>query len=65
LVSKALDDYVSDQNASSDDGPHDPPLEPTDPVERLGQLVGVVVIAAGHRQVGGAKTAQEQGEKKV
>ena len=51
LLPEAVDDPVPEVLEREEDHPLDPADEPPDPVEGLGQLVGVVIAATRGRQV--------------
>ena len=65
LLSKTVNDFVSEISKCSEDWSLDPPDEPADPGDGLGQLVGVVIASPGGRQVGRAEAAEEQGEEEI
>jgi len=65
LLSETIHDFVSDILKCFEHKSLDPPDEPADPGEGLGQLVGVVVAPSGGRQVGRAETAEEQGKEEI
>jgi hypothetical protein len=65
LLSKTLHNFVSEVLKCSEYETLNPPDEPADPGEGLGQLVGVVISSSGGRQVGRAEAAEEQGKEEI
>ena len=63
--SKAIKNLVFEEEKSSDNESSDPSLEPSNPVESLGQFVGAILVIAGAREVAGSEAGEQQGQEEV
>ena len=63
--SKAIKNLVFEEEKSSDNESSDPSLEPSNPVESLGQFVGAILVIAGTREVAGSEAGEQQGQEEV
>ena len=62
---KAIKNLVFEEEKSSDNESSDPSLEPSNPVESLGQFVGAILVIAGAREVAGPEAGEQQGQEEV